>query len=290
MKTRTPNRRPAARAAFTLIELLTGMTLVGVMTSLLTGTITSTLRVNQTIHRQTTLQMDGRLAMDRMTQDIQSASAVVAEYRSRSGVYYRSNRTDTLVLKTPSYDSSNALTTGQDHIIYRLTAAATPEDGPYQLVRIVETDTDSARWGHRAKTIARNVKSAAFAYLVHQATVSNGLEANLALDAGVLGTNAGVVQKVIVGGKPLLLGVSGEANVVTSATSAALGTLVFVQPPQNNVVIDVVYAVAPWLLPQTVSVTEVEIGLTMEANASPLDPTKFSTLHLDSSAVLRNRG
>lgn len=275
---------------FGLLEIILALTISLVVTMILAQISVSVARMAGALDVGTTLQADARRSMDRMTDDIQAGEAILPVYTLRSGATVRTDDRTTLILRVPSYDSGGLILAGRkDTIVYRLIAASSPSEGPHVLKRSIEPDALSARVAENDRIMARCISSAQFTYLARQTMVGNGLNLTFGLDASALGVGANAMESLTINGSPLNITSGTTASILGPGLGLPLGALVFLQPPQNQAVIELVYLVAPWLAPTPLNVEQVKVSLQFRASREGLGPQKTQSLSLTTGAVLRNR-
>jgi hypothetical protein len=293
MRTHTHYRR-RAKQGFSLIQTMVAMATSLFVAYTLAQITLTTSRIGGALTTRATLQQQGRRSIEQMVQDLQSGNAIMASYTARNGTTYRTNTTDTLVLRAPSYDASGVILSGKnDFIVYKLTPMTAGRNGaPYKLTCLVENDASgqSARWAHAEKTIANNVKSANFKYLYRYVTRGNGINLTFGLDTAILGLNSSAVESLTVGGAPFAIGSDTQVKLLDPILGLPLGALVFLQPPLPDAVIELLYAIDPSLAPSQDKISQVSVNLKLEAtDPSGTSNNKVQTVDLSSSAVLRNR-
>jgi prepilin-type N-terminal cleavage/methylation domain-containing protein len=114
---------------FTLTEVLVAMIFIGVLFAVFATVVSSTLRHNDEISEQTTLQAEARAAIDQIAQDLRQAytgDEAVAPIESVSATqitFLSANRTEPMHLRRVSYRLSSGA-------LQRRQAISTDTDGP----------------------------------------------------------------------------------------------------------------------------------------------------------------
>jgi prepilin-type N-terminal cleavage/methylation domain-containing protein len=121
--------RARRQDGFTLTEVLVAMLFIGVLFAVFATVVSSTLRHNDEIEEQTTLQTEARTAIDQIAQDLRAAytgDEDVAPIESLSGTqitFLSANRGEPLRLRRVSYRLSSGT-------LQRTQAISTDTDGP----------------------------------------------------------------------------------------------------------------------------------------------------------------
>lgn len=154
----------------TLIELLISVVILGIILITFTSLYVMGLRIYQSEFRNSNLQAENRIVLDRIMKDTKQSSAIDTIYST-----YTSNTTDTLILMTPSIDvNGDFLYDGQgefitDTIVYHKTNS--------DLQKITDPDQNSTRVAG-TKTLISNVTTFAITYTPDIATAKS-VEVNL---------------------------------------------------------------------------------------------------------------
>lgn len=123
-----PILRGRRQAGFTVIELLVGMLMLGILVAAFSALFGSTIRHSSEVEEQATLQVEARAAVDRLAQDLRQAytgdgSAPIESIGPTEIVFLSPDRQTPFHLRRVAY----RLTNGR---LERAEAASTDTDGP----------------------------------------------------------------------------------------------------------------------------------------------------------------
>lgn len=259
-----------------LVETLIAVTLMAMVLVIVAQVAITVSRLTNVVTTASTMEDQGRHQLDQMMQDIKSSSAVLTSY-AVGGTTYRTDGTTTLVLQTPSYDSSGNILATNDTIIYHRSGTA----APYSLHRIVCASAGSARSSEADKVVVSNVKSITFSYFVSENFTGDGSTATFSLTAFPSGS--GATEFVTESGSSVSLGAG-----VNQVQFVAPKSLTFGTAPASTAPIYVLYSTSPSTYASQIQGVSVDLKLGVNNTSLGHSSTEAQNEELSSQANLKN--
>lgn len=216
------------RQGLTLVEMLMTALLSAMIVGVVTGMTIQTSRYGKKV--RTTLEKGSanRFTMDVLSNDIKESDEVVAGIPLIFPIY-RSNTTDTLILKVPEYDAANnKLPSKYTVVIYHYTARTK------ELKRsVLSIQNNIVPVSYTLETVMKNVDQVSFDYSTMQSFNGDGGTTTFNLAAKPVDRTRARI----------MIGPTDWNN--TAWASIWVQSVIFTRPPQWGKPIDVFYGVNP---------------------------------------------